>query len=115
MTTGQRGEQRAAEFLERHGYVVLARNYRTRYGEIDRICAGAGWILFVEVKTRSSTKFGAPREAVTLSKQRKIILAAQQWLAEHPTELQPRFDVVEVLVSGGLCRVNHISNAFEVS
>ena len=115
MTTGQRGEQRAAEFLERHGYVVLARNYRTRYGEIDLICAGAGCIAFVEVKTRSSTKFGAPREAVTLSKQHRMILAAQKWLLEHPTALQPRFDVVEVLVSGDLCRINHIPNAFEVS
>lgn len=114
MTTGARGEQRAAEHLQQHGYVIACRNYRTRYGEIDLICAAEGYLVFVEVKTRSTTKFGAPRETVTLAKQRKIILAAQQWLIEHPTVLQPRFDVVEVLVSGSLWRINHIPNAFEV-
>ena len=116
MTTGERGEQRAQEFLCRKGYDILACNYRTRYGEIDVICADARYLAFVEVKTRSSTRFGSPREAVTMTKQRKIILSAQQWLQEHPTALQPRFDVVEVLVSPSrkTCRINHIPDAFEV-
>ncbi|HBI64666.1 MAG TPA: YraN family protein [Clostridiales bacterium] len=114
MTSGARGEQRAAEYLVRRGFRILCRNYRSKYGEIDLICADDSYLSFVEVKTRSSTKFGAPREAVTKSKQQKIILTAQCWLAENPTALQPRFDVIEVFVTGSLCRINHIPNAFEV-
>ena len=114
MTTGERGETIAAEYLSRHGYRVLRKNYHTRYGEIDLICEDAKYLVFVEVKSRRNTKFGAPCEAVTNAKQQKIIRSAQKWLMEHPTPLQPRFDVVEVLVSGISCRVNHIPNAFEV-
>lgn len=115
MTIGQRGEQKAAEYLQQRGYEILHRNYRTRYGEIDLICADKKYLVFVEVKTRSNAKFGAPCEAVTLSKQQKMILTAQDWLTKNPTALQPRFDVVEVIFSGGTCRINQIINAFEVS
>lgn len=116
MTTGERGERRAAEYLKRKGFCLLARNYRTCRGEIDLICTDDRYLVFVEVKTRSSTAFGLPREAVTYGKQKKLILTARQWLQEHPTTLQPRFDVVEILVSPNYntCRIHHISNAFEV-
>ncbi|MDD6611155.1 MAG: YraN family protein [Clostridiales bacterium] len=116
MTTGERGEQRAAEYLQRKGFRILDRNYRTRCGEIDIICADDRYLVFAEVKTRSSTVFGMPCEAVTSVKQRKLVLAAQQWLYNHPTELQPRFDVVEILVSPdrSTCRIRHIPDAFEV-
>ena len=116
MTTGERGEKHAQAFLRKKGYEILACNYRTRYGEIDVICADTRYLAFVEVKTRSSTQFGFPREAVTAAKQRKIILCAQNWMQAHPTALQPRFDVIEILVSPDrtTCRIHHIPNAFEV-
>ena len=116
MTIGERGELRAAEYLQNKGFYILERNYRTRRGEIDLICANDRYLVFVEVKTRSSTSFGMPCEAVTSVKQRKLVLAAQQWLYNHPTELQPRFDVVEILVSPdrSTCRIRHIPDAFEV-
>lgn len=116
MTTGERGERRAEEFLQRKGYRILSRNYHTRYGEIDLICADTNYIAFIEVKTRSNIKFGMPREAVNAAKQRRIIQSAQWWLIQHPTILQPRFDVIEVLVSPDFktCRIHHIPNAFEV-
>ena len=116
MTIGERGELRAAEYLQNKGFYILERNYRTRRGEIDLICADDRYLVFVEVKTRSSTSFGVPCEAVTSVKQRKLVLAAQQWLYNHPTELQPRFDVVEILVSPdrSTCRIRHIPDAFEV-
>ena len=116
MTIGERGELRAAEYLQNKGFYILERNYRTRLGEIDLICADDRYLVFVEVKTRSSTSFGMPCEAVTSVKQRKLVLAAQQWLYNHPTELQPRFDVVEILVSPdrSTCRIRHIPDAFEV-
>ncbi len=116
MNIGQLGEQQAAAYLEREGYAIVERNYHTRFGEIDLICSDVRYLAFVEVKTRTGGKFGAPREAVTRAKQRKIIRTAQQWLLEHPTELQPRFDVAEVWLSpDGLAgHVVHIPNAFEV-
>ena len=116
MTIGERGELRAAEYLQNKGFYILERNYRTRRGEIDLICADDRYLVFVEVKTRSSTSFGMHCEAVTSVKQRKLVLAAQQWLYNHPTELQPRFDVVEILVSPdrSTCRIRHIPDAFEV-
>ena len=116
MNIGRLGEQQAAAFFARGGYKILARNYRTRYGEIDLICADAQYVVFVEVKARTGDRFGAPREAVTHAKQQKIIRTAQQWLMEHPTDRQPRFDVAEVWVSPAsyACRVVHIADAFEV-
>ncbi|MCD8356549.1 MAG: YraN family protein [Clostridia bacterium] len=116
MNIGERGEQHAAKYLQRKGFHIISRNYRTERGEIDIICCDENYLVFAEVKTRSSTKFGMPREAVTVSKQRKLLLAAQQWILEHPTPLQPRFDVIEILVSPDLttCRIHHIPDAFEV-
>lgn len=116
MTIGERGEQRAAEFLQRKGFHIICRNYRTTRGEIDIICSNEKYIAFVEVKTRSNTRFGMPREAVNVTKQKKLLLTAQQWLMRNPTRLQPRFDVIEVLVSSDRknCRIHHIPNAFEV-
>ena len=114
MTTGERGETIAADYLTQQGFTVLRRNYHTRYGEIDIICADAQYLVFAEVKTRSSRAFGAPCEAVTVSKQRKIIRAAQQWLLEHPTDLQPRFDVAEVQIFRDDVHIHLIPNAFEV-
>lgn len=117
MTTGQRGEQRAAEFLQRHGYTILARNYRWKHGELDIVCEDAQYLIFVEVKTRSSEAWGAPREAVTAHKRERLIETAQCWLLQHPTTKQPRFDVIEVLVNQqrGTCRIRHVPHAFEVN
>lgn len=117
MTTGQCGEQRAAEFLQRHGYVILARNYRWKHGEIDIICADVRYLVFAEVKTRSGEQWGAPREAVTAHKRERLVQTAQRWLLQYPTTKQPRFDVIEALVNQqrGTCRIRHIPNAFEVN
>lgn len=115
-TLGSQGEQAAVEYLQQNGYTILARNYHTRGGEIDIICANDRFLVFVEVKTRSSSRFGTPAEAVTWQKQQKIIRTAQIWLMQHPCALQPRFDVAEVYAmrNGKLC-VHLLENAFEVS
>lgn len=115
-TTGAWGETVAQEFLRYKGYTILATNFRTRFGEIDIISSNPPYIIFVEVKTRRNKAFGLPCEAVTRSKQQKILLAAQEWLQQHPSSLQPRFDVIEVYgmakaLSPPSCR--HIENAFE--
>ena len=94
---GERGETLACEELQRRGYAVLARRYRTRFGEIDIIASDAGAIVFVEVKARMSGTFGDPAEAVTSQKQRRLTAMAEDYLSRHHlTERPCRFDVVAV-------------------
>ena len=113
---GRLGEAEAAEYLRKKGYAVLAMNYRTRLGEIDVIAADRKYIVFAEVKLRKDASVAAAREFVTRAKQRRLILAAESFLQENPTKLQPRFDVIEVyapLGTGGKLRINHLVNAFD--
>ena len=96
---GAAGEDAAAAWYEAEGYAVVARNWRCRDGELDLVVRRGRTLVFCEVKARSSTAFGAPVEAVTPAKQRRLRLLAQRWLAahdEHAPDL--RFDVVGVLV-----------------
>ena len=86
-------------------------NYRTPYGEIDIIAILEGVLVFCEVKRRSGKLHGAPSEAVTPAKQRKIIRAAEIYLARHPVEMPMRFDVIEITPG----RFNHIPAAFDAS
>ena len=85
------------------GYVIRERNYRTRSGEIDLIAEDSGTLCFVEVKGRSGPGFGEPAEAVTLEKQRRIALAAQEylWRRRLAASTRCRFDVVSIVDSGG--------------
>ena len=111
------GEELAARFLEERGWQILARNWRCRYGEVDLIASDGRYLAFVEVKLRNSDRYGQPMEAVTAAKQRRLLTAAQLYLAEHPTALQPRFDVAQVFAPGGmelgLARIEYVENAFE--
>lgn len=94
---GKLGENLACDALRRQGYAILARGYRTRVGEIDIVAADGQTIVFVEVKTRRDTRCGAPAEAVTWLKQRRIITMARHYLAVHRWHERPvRFDVVSV-------------------
>lgn len=115
---GSFGEARSAEYLRQKGYRIVAMNYRTRLGEIDLIAADRQYIVFVEVKLRKSARFAQAREFVTRSKQARIIAAAQDWLQRYETDLQPRFDVMEVYAPNGAdvtqLQFNHIENAFEL-
>lgn len=80
---GQWGESVATEYLEEHGYKVVTRNARTPYGEIDIVAEKEGQIIFVEVKTRTTKKFGPPEMAVTPRKQEHMMAAAAFYAAEH--------------------------------
>lgn len=99
---GARGEQAAADWYVDAGYRILDRNWRVREGELDLVLlAPDASVVFCEVKTRSSDRFGAPVEAVTSTKQRRIRTLAAQWLAAHPgVGTGVRFDVASVLVVG---------------
>ena len=115
LTLGRQGEDAAAAYLQRKGMKVLARNLRTPVGEIDLVMRDKRIIAFVEVKTRRGTAFGSPAEAVGPRKQRQIAQAAKWYLNDNPADkLQPRFDVVAIIVSGDKLQIEHIPAAFEL-
>lgn len=112
---GDFGETAAARYLEEHGMTIAERNFRTRSGEIDIVAEDNGTLVFVEVKTRSSEKFGYPSEAVGFNKIEHMKAAAEQYFRQHPTDGEIRFDVVEVeaAMADGvprLFKINHIKD-----
>ena len=114
---GQQGEALACQYLSRHGYRVIVKNYRTKLGEIDIIAEEKGTLVFVEVKTRRGHQCGHPFEAVTPTKCRQISKVALQYLAETGREGQAaRFDVVAISYSGEAAPVVElVKNAFDLS
>jgi len=110
---GARGEDAAARHLIERGYTLLERNYRIPSGEVDIIAEKAHTLVFVEVKTRSSPRFGTPAEAVDIKKRRRICGAALQYVSDNAAGDTPaRFDVIEVFAENGGFRVRHITDAF---
>ena len=113
---GNAGENFAANYLESHGYKIIAKNFRVRSAEIDIIAEIDDVIIFVEVKTRSNIKHGLPVEAVNFRKQQKIIEAAGVFLQnENFCDKACRFDVIEIYSDGVNFSARHIENAFEVT
>ncbi len=110
---GDIGEHYTAKWLRRHRYRVTDTNYSCRFGEVDIIATKGDFICFIEVKTRSSDSIDRPASAVGIAKQRRLITTAQHYLASYPCELQPRFDVAEVIADGDAVKdFNYIENAF---
>ena len=113
---GRQGEIMAVRYLQEKGYKLLATNFRTRMGEIDVIVQDGQTLVFVEVKTRRSIRYGWPSEAVTRRKQHKIIVMAYLYLNslhKNCYEIPIRFDVVEIIVPHGKeALIRHISHAF---
>ncbi len=99
----------AARYLEAHGYHILTRNFRTRYGEVDLVARHADSIVFVEVRTRRSRAFGTPEESVTPRKMQRLEAVAQQYLQDHHLEHLPwRIDLVSVSPGSPEARVSHL-------
>jgi putative endonuclease len=112
---GRRGENLAAKTLRRKGYRIVAANVRTPYGELDLVARRGRWVVFIEVKTRTSTAFGHPEEAVGPAKRRRLSKSALHWLTENNlTEAPARFDVVGIMESASGSRVNVVENAFDL-
>jgi putative endonuclease len=108
------GEDIACAELTRRGYAILARRYRTRYGEIDIVARDGLTIVFVEVKARDGGDFGGGAEAVTPWKQRRISRMAMDYLARCRWDDRPsRFDVVTVEIGPGAPAVEVYPNAFD--
>lgn len=104
---GLKGEFAAVNFLKKSGYRLIKRNYKTPFGEADIVMEKDGFTVFVEVKTRSSTAFGEPREAVGLKKRQKYYDIANYYMSIEG-EKNISFAVVEVLRG----KINLIENAF---
>ena len=114
MKLGEYGEQAACEYLRSKGYVIVTRNYHSRYGEIDIITRQGETLVFVEVKTRGPRAIAEGRESVGLSKQKKLRNTALTYLAQQEGDPPARFDVLELRggIVGGPVSIEHIENAF---
>jgi putative endonuclease len=111
---GRAGEQLAADYLQDNGLAVLARNWRCRLGEIDIVGTDGRTVVFCEVKTRSGVDYGAPLDAVSPDKVRRLRELAKAWLDEQRLQGCPvRFDVVSILWPPGRpARIEHLEGAF---
>lgn len=113
---GPWGEALAADYLRKKGCRIEAMNYRTRLGEIDIIAANRRYLIFCEVKLRKTADFAAAREFVDARKQQRLRTTALVYLSQHETNLQPRFDVIEIYAPDGTAtkkpQINHMEDAF---
>ena len=114
---GQAAEDRALDHLQARGLAPLARNFHCRGGELDLVMLDGGTLVFVEVRSRRSERYGSAAASITPRKQARLTLAARYFLARHPQHAaRPcRFDVVTVTGTPAAGRLNWIPNAFEVS
>lgn len=110
--TGKQGEDEAVRYLQQKGYQILERNYRYQHAEIDLIAHKGKLVIFVEVKTRTSTRFGNPEEFVNSAKARLVMKAAEHYIFAKDWQHDVRFDIVAVTVTPEEVNVKHIEDAF---
>lgn len=117
LSLGEKGEKIARRYLKKKGYRILARNYRTRLGEIDLVAEEAGVVVFIEVKTRSGIEYGQPFEAITRKKRRQISKVALEYLNNNKQfDRSARFDVVSILLtSESSPQIEVVQDAFDLS
>lgn len=114
---GAWGEALAAQYLRKKHYKIEAIGYRCRFGEIDLIVSNKQFLAFVEVKTRKNGDFAMAKEYVDRRKQDRLRTTASVYLAQNPTHLQPRFDVIEIYAPEGPLtkrpQIQHLEDAFQ--
>ncbi|MFM2397560.1 MAG: hypothetical protein RLZZ144_810 [Pseudomonadota bacterium] len=109
MNAGAQAEQLAADYLQRHGLRLIAKNYRSRFGEIDLILADGSVLVFVEVRLRRNANFGGAAASIDARKQAKLVTTAQQYLSTLPTVPPCRFDAILLDGNG---QIEWLKNAF---
>ena len=113
---GKRSESAAVRHLKKNGYKILEKNYRTPLGEIDIVARENDTVVFVEVKARSSARFGNPKTAVTPGKQRRISMVALHYLKEtRQHQAKARFDVIAITGESSAPQIELVKNAFELA
>lgn len=110
--TGSAGEARARAYLEAKGFRILHVNWQFLHLEIDIAAMDGDTLVIVEVKTRSSDEYGEPETFVTLSKQQKLIRAANHYLEINKLDHEVRFDIVSILNRGEVEQIRHLADAF---
>ena len=114
---GEWGESLAADYLKKKRFKLVATNYRCRFGEIDLIVSDRKYLVFVEVKLRKSDQFAQAAEFVDFHKQNRLRTTAEIYLSQNPTQLQPRFDVIEIYAPQGMHTISpeirHLEDAFQ--
>lgn len=110
---GKKAEALAEAYLTRHGYTIVAKNWRDRFTELDLVAAQKDIIAFIEVKYRESSDFGGAVGAISADKQKRLTRAAEYWLSQHPQyqHLHPRIDVITIEGSFDNPALNHLVNA----
>ena len=111
---GEKGEKLACKFLERAGYKIISRNFKTSIGEIDIIAVDKKTLVFIEVKTRESLQYGRPFESVTPFKRKKIAHVALLYLKKLREVPECRFDIVSIYHKKGNPEFELIKDAFEI-
>jgi len=109
---GKEGESIAADFLVTKGFEIIERNYRYRRSEIDLIVKKNNWLIFVEVKMRSSDAFGLPEDFVDYKKVKNVITGAEEYTYRQNWQGNVRFDIVSIRERKGGNEVVHIEDAF---
>jgi len=109
---GIKGEEIACKYLITKGYQLLHKNWRCKHKEIDIIVEKNNILTFVEVKTRSTSYFERPQDAVTLKKQRLLISAANEYIIQKEIDKEIQFDIVSIIIENGKQTIEHIPNAF---
>lgn len=109
---GKQGEEEAIKYLRQSGYKILKHNWRYDKYEIDIIAQDEEYIVFVEVKTRSSHEWGNPEDAVSKGKIKRIVEAADFYLREHDIDMPARFDIMAIVWTGKKFEIEHIDDAF---
>ena len=113
---GRLGEEAVCKYLADRGYSIVERNYRIKGGEIDIIADNGEYIAFVEVKSRKPDSMVSGFEAVNKRKRSLIIKTAADYCCKHPSMLQPRFDVAQVIISGEkVLSIDYITNAYDTT
>jgi len=112
---GDAAEEQACRHLDRSGFTIVERNYRTKGGEIDIVARKGDVLVFVEVRSRVDADFGMPEESVTPAKRRRIVVAARQYLSDVPPSSwrEARFDVIAIEGSGDDAVLRHYPAAFD--
>ncbi|ARS36876.1 YraN family protein [Pontibacter actiniarum] len=111
LRTGQLGENHAATYLRKQGYTVLRQNYRYKRAEVDIIAQKGNLLVFAEVKTRATNKYGYPEEAVNAKKEEMLLSAAEAYILQQEWQHEVRFDIIAVTLSSPPA-IHHIEDAF---
>lgn len=109
---GKEAEDMAARFLESMGYEIVERNYRYKRSEIDLIVKRDKWLVFVEVKMRSSDAFGYPEEFVDYQKRKNVVFGAEQYTFVNNYNGNVRYDVIAISMKHGKPDIRHFEDAF---